>query len=61
MENYIYINGARYDVGPTPDCVRRCGFRNRLDVRDAANRFSKGEPCVRMDDVAEYLEENNNK
>ena len=53
--NEIMVEGEIIKTGATPLLVTHCGFRSPAEVRRAAARFSQGEPCMRMDDVAELF------
>ena len=56
--NTITVNGEKINIGATPLIIRQVGFDTPADVRRVANKNSKGEPKVRLDDVADYFTHN---
>ena len=56
--NEIMVEGEIIKTGATPSVVTFCGFKSPAEVRHAAARCSRGEPLMRMDDVAEYFRAN---
>lgn len=59
--NEIMVEGEIIKTGDTPALIRFCGFKGPAEVRRAAARFSRGEPCMRMDDVAAWFRANVNQ
>lgn len=56
--NEIMVEGKIIKTGATPSVVTFCGFSGPAEVRHAAARFSRGEPFMRMDDVADWFRAN---
>ena len=56
--NEIMVEGEIIKTGATPSVVTFCGFKSPADVRHAAARCSRGEPFMRMDDVADWFRAN---
>ena len=56
--NEIMVNGEIIKIGATPAMVTSCGFKGPVEVRHAAARFSRGEPFMHIDDVAEWFKDN---
>ena len=56
--NEIMVEGEIIKTGATPAIVRACGFGSPAEVRRDAARFSRGEPYMRMDDVADWFRAN---
>ena len=53
--NEIMVEGEIIKTGATPSVVKFCGFKGPGEVRRAAIRCSRGEPLMRMDDVADWF------
>ena len=56
--NEIMVEGEIIKTGATPPVITFCGFKDPGAVRHAAARFSRGEPLMRMDDVADWFRAN---
>ena len=56
--NEIMIDGSIVKTGATPAIVTFCGFKGPAEVRSVAGRCSRGEPFMRMDDVADWFRAN---
>ena len=56
--NEIMVDGELIKIGATPALVTHCGFKGPDEVRHDAARFSRGEPFMRMDDVADWFRAN---
>ena len=56
--NEIMVEGEIIKTGATPALIKHCGFSGPAEVRHAAARCSRGEPFMRMDDVADWFRAN---
>ena len=56
--NEIMVEGEIIKTGATPALIRFCGFKSPAEVRHAAARCSRGEPFMRMGDVADWFRAN---
>ena len=56
--NEIMVEGEIIKTGATPALIRFCGFKSPGEVRSVAARCSRGEPFMRMGDVADWFRAN---
>ena len=57
----VVIEGEVVTVGDLPKSVKRLGYKNRMDIMTAANKFGTLEHPMKMSDVVEFLKEKENK
>lgn len=60
MQTIIY-EGEVIKVDDLPRSVKRLGYKNRMDIMTAANKFGTLEHPMKMSDVVEFLKEKENK
>ena len=57
----VVIEGEVVKVDDLPKSVKRLGYKNRMDIMTAANKFGTLEHPMKMSDVVEFLKEKENK
>ena len=57
----VVIEGEVVKVDDLPKSVKRIGYKNRMEIMTAANKFGTLEHPMKMLDVVEFLKEKENK
>ena len=57
----VVIEGEVVKVDDLPKSVKRLGYKNRMEIMTAANKFGALEHPMKMSDVVEFLKEKENK
>lgn len=60
MQTIVY-EGDVIKVDDLPKSIKRLGYKNRMDIMTAANKFGTLEHPMKMSDVVEFLKEKENK
>jgi len=54
MKNIIIINGEKYDCGPVPYVLTKCGFKDAQHVQRVASRYGRFQ-IMNLKDVEAWL------
>ena len=60
MQTVVY-EGEVVKVDDLPKSVKRLGYKNRMDIMTAANKFGALEHPMKMSDTMDFLKEKENK